>query len=63
MKTCIVVLTFEPVDDILLYGVTIYLKTSLAVLWRGTICFSMFYKMKFGNFIKFRCLALLEVET
>ena len=48
---CSVVLTFESVDEILWCD---YLnETSSAVLLHGTICFSIFYKMKFGIFLNF----------
>ena len=40
------VLTFDSVDEILwCYHSN---ETSSAVLWRGTICFSSFHKMKSG---------------
>ena len=42
METCSVVLTFEPVDEILWCDHSN--ETSLAVLLHGTICFSKFYK-------------------
>ena len=51
MKTCSVVLTFESVDEILWCDHSN--ETSSAVLLRGTICFSICYKMKFGNFLEF----------
>ena len=35
------------------YGVTIQMKTSSTVLLHGTVCFSVFYKMKFGIFLEF----------
>ena len=60
METCSVVLTFEPVDEILWCD---HLnETSSAVLWNGTICFSTFYKMKFGILYEFLSLALLGVK-
>ena len=59
METCSVVLTFESVDEILWCDHSN--KTSLAVLLYGTICFSIFYKMKIGIFFKVRALALLVV--
>ena len=59
METCSVVLTFESVDEILWCDHSI--KTSSAVLLHGTICFSVFYKMKFGIFLEF-FLALLGVK-
>ena len=51
MKTCSVVLIFESVDEFLWYDHSN--ETSLAVLLHGTICFSIFYKMKFGIFLEF----------
>ena len=48
METCSVVLTFESVDEILWYDHSN--ETSSAVLLQGTICFSIFYKIKFGFF-------------
>ena len=51
MKTCSVVLTFESVDEILWCDHSN--ETSSAVLLHGTICFSIFYKMKFGIFLEF----------
>ena len=44
METCSVVLTFESVDEILWCDHSN--ETSSAVLLHGTICFSIFYKMK-----------------
>ena len=52
-----VVLTFESVDEILWCFHSN--ETSLAVLSHGTVCFSAFHKMKFGNFVK---LGLLFVQ-
>ena len=46
MKTCSAVLTFESVHKILWCDHSN--KTSSAVLFRGAICFSIFYKTKFG---------------
>ena len=46
METCSAVLTFESVDEILWCDHSN--KTSLAILLHGTICFSIFYKIKFG---------------
>ena len=43
--------TFEFVDEILWCDYSN--ETSSAVLLHGTICFSIFYKMKFGIFLKF----------
>ena len=37
-------------------------ETSSAVLLHGTICFSIFYKLKFGIFLEFSCLALLGLN-
>ena len=51
MQTCSVVLTFESVDEILWCDHSN--ETSSAVLLHGTICFSIFYKMKFGIFLEF----------
>ena len=45
METCSVVLTFESVDEILWCDHSN--ETSSAVLLHGTICFSIFHKMKF----------------
>ena len=60
MQTCCVVLTFESVDEILWCDHSN--ETSSAVLLHGTICFSIFYKMKFGILLEFLYLALLEVK-
>ena len=51
METCNVVLTFESVDENLWCDHSN--ETSLVVLLHGTICFSVFYKMKFGIFLEF----------
>ena len=51
METCSVVLTFEFVDEILWCDHSN--ETSSAVLLNGTICFSMFYKMKFWILLDF----------
>ena len=51
METCSVVLTFESVDEILWCDHSN--ETSSAVLLHGTIYFSIFYKMKFENFLEF----------
>ena len=51
METCSVVLTFESVDEIPWCDHSN--ETSSAVLLHGTICFSIFYKMKFGIFLNF----------
>ena len=48
MEICSVVLTFESVDEILWCDHSN--ETSSAVLLHGAICFSIFYKMKFGIF-------------
>ena len=48
MDTCSVVLTFESVNKILWCDHSN--ETSSAVLLRGTICFSIFHKMKFEIF-------------
>ena len=47
METCSVVLTFEFVDEIL------WCDHSNENLLHGTICFLIFYKMKFGIFLEF----------
>ena len=51
MKTCIVVLTFETVDEILWCDHSN--EISLAVLFHSTICFAGLKKMKFGIFLEF----------
>ena len=51
METCNVVLTFESVDEILWCDHSN--ETSSAVLLHGTICFLIFYKMKFRFFLQF----------
>ena len=48
MVTCSVVVTFESVDEILWCDHSN--ETSLPLLLNGIICFSIFYKTKFGNF-------------
>ena len=58
LETYSVVLTFEPVDEILWCDTN---ETSSAVLLHGTISFSIFYKMKFGIFIEFCSLELMGV--
>ena len=45
-----VALTFESLDEILWCEHSN--ESSLPVLTRGTICFSKFYKMKFGNLVE-----------
>ena len=50
METCSVVLTFESVDEILWRDHSN--ETSSAVLLQGNICFSIFYRMKFGIFLE-----------
>ena len=47
---CKVALTFASYDEILSSDHSN--ESSLPVLTHGTICFSKFYKMKFGNLIK-----------
>ena len=47
---CSVVLTFESVDEILWCDHSN--ETSSAVLLHGTICSSIFYRMKFGIFLE-----------
>ena len=51
METCDVVLTFEPIDEILWCDHSD--ETSSAALLHGTIGFSIFHKMKFGIFLNF----------
>ena len=52
METCnAVVLIFQPVDEIIWRDCLN--ETSSAVLLHGTICFSIFYKMKFGKLLEF----------
>ena len=58
METCSVVLTFESVNKILWCDHSN--ETSSAVLLHGAISFSIFYKMKFGFFLNFFSLTLLE---
>jgi len=48
------VLNFESVDEI--HWCYHSNETSSAVLSNGSICFSAFYKMKFGNFVQFSLL-------
>ena len=48
--TCSVVLTFESVDEILWCDHSN--ETSSTVLLHGTICFSVFHKLKFGIFLE-----------
>ena len=60
METSSVSLTFESVDEILWCEHSN--ETSLAVLSLGTICFSIFCKIKFGNFLDFQFLTLLGVK-
>ena len=51
METYNSVLTFESLDEIIWYD---HLnETSSAVRLHGSICFSIFYKMKFGIFLEF----------
>ena len=51
METYSVVLTFESVDKILWCDHSN--DTSSPVLLRGAICFTIFYKIKFGVFLEF----------
>ena len=51
METRDVVLIFEFVDKILWFYHS--KETSLAVLLHGTICFTIFFKLKFRIFIEF----------
>ena len=55
-----VVLTFESADEI--RWCDHLNETSLAVLLRCTICFSEFYKMKFGISVRFRLWPFLWVK-
>ena len=50
MEFCKVTLTFESADEILWCDYSN--ENSSALLSRGTICFSKFYKMKFGNLVE-----------
>ena len=58
--TCDVLLIFESVDKILWCDHSI--ERSSAVLLHGSICFLIFYKIKFGNFLEFLFLPLLGVK-
>ena len=49
METCNVVLTFKSVDEIQWYD-HLNETSSSVILHDDTICFSIFYKMKFGFF-------------
>ena len=60
METCSVVLTFPSVNKILWCDYSN--ETSLALLLYGTICFSIFYKTKFGIFLEICFLAPLIVS-
>ena len=51
METCNVVLTFESVDKLLWCDHSN--ETFFAFLLHGTICFSIFCRMKFETFLKF----------
>ena len=53
------VLTFESINENLWCDCSN--ETSSAVLLHGAICFSIFYKMKVGIFLKFSSLELLGV--
>ena len=53
-------LTFESVDEILWCDHSI--EPSLAVLSLGTICFSMFFEVKFGMFLDFVFWTLLWMK-
>ena len=55
METNGVVLTLKSTDEILWCNNSN--ETSSAVLLHGTICFSIFYTMKFGVFLEFFSLA------
>ena len=60
METYNVVLSFESVDENLWCDHSN--EMSLAVPFHGTICFSIFHKMKLWIFLKFWCLAHLGVK-
>ena len=60
METSNASLTFESVDEILQCDHSI--EPSLAVLSLGTICFSIFIKMKFGMFLDSWVWTLLGVK-
>ena len=51
METCSAVLTFESVNEILWCDHSN--ETTSAVLLHGTICFSIFYKIKLGMLLEF----------
>ena len=51
METCSVAVNFKSVDEILLCDHSN--ETSSTVLLHGTICFSIFYKIKFEIFLEF----------
>ena len=59
MGTCSVVLSLSLLTKS--YRVTIQTASS-AVILHAAICFSIFYKMQFGSFLKFCFLVLLGVE-
>ena len=61
MKTCSVVLTFESVVEILWCDHSN--ETFSAVLLHGTICFTIFYKIKFRIFLEFLFLALWKLKA
>ena len=50
MEFCKVTLTFESIDEILRCDRSN--ESSLPVLSHDTICFSQFWKMKFGNLVE-----------
>ena len=60
METCKVVLTFEAVDEMLCCDHSN--ETSSAVRSFGTICISIFCKIKFGMFLNFWFWTLLGVK-
>ena len=60
METCRLVPTFQSVDEFLWCDHSN--ETSWTIIWHDTICFSIFYKMTFGIFLEFWCLALLGVK-
>ena len=60
METCSVVLTFESVDEILWCDHSN--ETSLAVLLHDSLCFSIFYEMKFQILYEILSSALLGVK-
>ena len=60
METSYASLAFESVDEILWCDHSI--EPSLTVLSPGTVCFSIFFKLKFGIFLDFWLWTLLGVK-